>query len=431
MADGSWHNWAGNQRAVPARVERPASTDDVVRAVRRAAGDGLRVRAVGSGHSFSPAAVTDGVLLRLDRLRGLRGLDHGTGLVTVEAGMTLRDLNALLAAAGRALTNLGDVDAQTVSGAISTSTHGTGRDSGQIAAQVHGLELVLADGSVVTCGPGDRLLDAARVSLGALGVITAVTLRTEPAFLLRAVEEPMRYDKVLDGLDELTRANEHFEFYWFPHTDSALTKRNNRTDGPAQPLPRLRGWFDDVFVSNHLFGFTCRLGRRVPAVVPRVNRLAAVLLSGREYVEASHRVFTSPRRVRFLEMEYALPRADLVPVLRELRTAVDRGGWRVSFPVEVRVTPADGAWLSTAHGRDTAYVAVHQYVGSGLDDYFAAAERIFVAAGGRPHWGKLHTRDVHQLAGLYPRMSDFIAFRDELDPERRFGSEYLSRVLGP
>lgn len=431
MANGLWRNWAGNLRAVPARVEHPTSTDDVVRAVRAAERDGLRVRAAGAGHSFTPAAVTDGVLLRLDRLRGLRDLDRQSGLVTVDAGMTLRELNAVLDAAGRALTNLGDIDAQTVSGAISTSTHGTGRQSGGIATQVHGLELVLADGSVVTCAPGDRLFDAARVGLGALGVVTAVTFRTEPAFLLRAVEVPMHYDDVLDGLDELTQNNEHFEFYWFPHTDNALTKRNNRTDGPRRPLPGPRAWFDDMFVSNHLFGLTCRIGRRLPAVIPHVNRLAAVLLSGREYVEASYRVFVSPRRVRFLEMEYALPRAELRAVLGELRAVIARNDWRISFPIEVRVTPGDDVWLSTAHARDTAYVAVHQYVGSGLDDYFAAAERVFVAAGGRPHWGKLHTRDAAYLAAAYPRFGDFVACRDELDPDRRFSNEYLARVLGP
>ena len=425
----TWRNWAGNQTATPERVERPERRDDLVRLVQEA-GD-RKVKAIGAGHSFTAIAVTDGIQVRLDRYGRLLGVDPDSGLVTVESGMSLRRLNAVLALLGRGLTNMGDVDPQSVAGAISTGTHGTGRSSAAIAAQVAALELVLADGSVVTCSTDERpdLFAAARVGLGALGLISTVTLRTEPAFLLRAQEGPEPLADVLDGFEEHVDANEHFEFYWFPHTDIALVKRNNRVDGPVETLG-VRGWVDDEVLSNGLFGLTCRVAKSRPSLTPRINRLAAGTLSARTYVDAAPKVFTSPRRVRFKEMEYAIPRAELPGVFRELQAFLDSSGLRISFPIEVRVAPADDLWLSTASGRDTAYVAIHVFRGTEHERYFDGAERIFRAAGGRPHWGKLHSLTAEDLRRCYPRFNDFVALRDELDPDRRFGNPYLEQILG-
>jgi FAD/FMN-containing dehydrogenase len=302
-----------------------------------------------------------------------------------------------------------------------------------MAAQVAGLELVLADGSMVTCSADERpdLFAAARIGLGALGVLTAVTFRVVPAFLLTAVEEPMRWSEVVGRLDELTSANEHFEFYWFPHTDGCLTKRNNRSDGPARPLPRWRYQLDDEFLSNTLFGAVCAAGHRAPGLIPRVNRMASRALSARTYTDTSYKVFTSPRRVRFKEQEYAVPRAALADVLTGLRSLIEARDWRISFPIEVRVTPADDLWLSTAYGRDSAYLALHVYHRSAHEAYFAGTEALLVSAGGRPHWGKMHSRDAGDLAAAYPMFGKFTALRDELDPDRRFANPYLTRVLGP
>lgn len=431
-----WRNWAGNQTARPRRIVVPRSTEDVAAAVRDAAAAGLPVRMRGTGHSFTGAALTDGVLLDPSGLTGLRSVDSGGGLVTVAAGMPLATLNDLLAGRGLALTNMGDIAVQTVAGAIQTGTHGTGRDSGAIAAQVHALELVLADGSVRTVAAdapeaADRdLFHAARVGLGALGVVTAVTFRVEPAFLLRAREEPMPLEEVLTGFDDLVKDNEHFEFYWFPHTGSTSVKRNNRVDGPRAPLGRFRAWFDDEFVANDVFELTNRINALLPASVPLVNSLATRALGSRTYIDASYRVFASPRRVRFVEQEYAIPRAALVDAMREIRALIDRRGWRISFPLEIRVTPPDDAWLATSYGRDTAYIACHMYHRTPNPDYFAGVEQILTEAGGRPHWGKLHTRDASHLAGAYPRFADFTALRDRLDPGRRFANAYLARVLG-
>jgi L-gulonolactone oxidase len=424
-----WQNWAGNQSADPVAVEHPSYREDLVRIVTEA-GD-RKVKAVGAGHSFTAIAATDGVQVRLDRYARLVSVDRDAGLVTVESGMPLHELNRVLLQHGLGLTNMGDVDAQTVSGAISTGTHGTGRASASLAAQVAGLELVLADGSVVECSATERpdLFAAARVGLGALGLISRVTFRCEPTFLLEADERPMPLDEVLDGLDDLVAANEHFEYYWFPHTTTALVKRNNRSDGPPRPLG-LRGLVDDEVLSNGLFRLTCELAKARPSLTPQINRIAAKALGARTYVDVAPRVFTSPRRVRFKEMEYAVPRADLPAVVRELQAFVDSSGLLISFPVEVRVAPADDLWLSTASGRDTAYVAIHVFHTTEHERYFDGAERIFTAAGGRPHWGKLHTRTADDLRAAYPRFDDFVRLRDELDPARRFANPYLDRVLG-
>jgi FAD-linked oxidoreductase len=428
----SWSNWAGNQSMDPVRVARPTTVDEIASVVKQAAADGHRVKAIGSGHSFTPIGLTDGVLLQLGDYERLVSADRTTGLVTVEAGLPLHRLNPLLAEHGLGLTNMGDVDAQTVSGAISTGTHGTGRSSAGFAMQIAGLELVLADGSVVQCSATERpeLFAAARVGLGALGIISTVTLQAEPAFVLEADERPMPLDDVLDGFFDLVRDNEHFEFYWFPHTDIALTKRNNRTDEPVRPLTKVKAFVDDELLSNGVFELTCRLGNRMPAIIPRLNRVAAKALSARTYVDVAPKVFVSSRRVRFREMEYAIPRADLPAVFAELRTLPERTGMHVSFPVEVRVAPADDVWMSTASGRDSAYIAVHMYKGTPYDRYFAAVEKLFQDVAGRPHWGKLHTLDAATLRERYPRFDDFVRVRNEVDPERRFGNAYLDRVLG-
>ncbi|MGW1077470.1 D-arabinono-1,4-lactone oxidase [Streptomyces sp. NPDC002537] len=429
---GAWRNWAGNVTARPVRTVAPASAPEVAEAVARAAAEGLPVKAAGTGHSFTAAAATDGLLIRPERLTGLRSADLTAGTVTVAAGTTIRQLNQALSARGLSLANMGDIMEQTVSGAVSTGTHGTGRDSASLAAQIRGLELVTADGSVLTCSARENpeIFAAARLGLGALGVITAITFAVEPEFLLWAREEPMPFDRVTSEFDQLVAENEHFEFYWFPHTSGCATKRNNRSPGPAAPLGRVGAWVEDELIANGLFQAVCSVGRTVPAAVPGIARVASRALSARSYTDVAYKVFTSPRRVRFLEMEYALPREAAVAALRELRAMVERSGFRISFPVEVRTAPADDIPLSTAYGRDTAYIAVHMYRGTPYRAFFTAAERIMTSHGGRPHWGKLHGRDAEYLASVYPRFAEFTALRDRLDPGRVFGNTYLRRVLG-
>ncbi|MWA14123.1 D-arabinono-1,4-lactone oxidase [Streptomyces sp. BA2] len=428
----AWRNWAGNVTARPAREVTPASVDELSAALRQAKDEGLRAKPVGTGHSFTAAAATDGLLIRPELLTGIRKIDREAGTVTVEAGTPLKRLNAALAREGLSLTNMGDIMEQTVSGATSTGTHGTGRDSASISAQITALELVTADGTVLTCSEKENpeVFAAARIGLGALGVISAITFAVEPVFFLTAREEPMTFDKVTSEFDALYAENEHFEFYWFPHTGNCTTKRNNRSAGPAAPPGKVSAFVEDEILSNGLFQVVNTIGRAVPATIPGIAKISSKALSARTYTDIPYKVFTSPRRVRFMEMEYAVPRAALVETLRELKTMVERSNLRISFPVEVRTAPADDITLSTASGRESAYVAVHMYRGTPYQAYFTAAERIFTAHEGRPHWGKIHTRDADYFARAYPRFAEFTALRDRLDPDRMFGNDYLRRVLG-
>jgi FAD-linked oxidoreductase len=430
----TWRNWAGTESATGVEILRPGSVDEVAAAVKAAAEQGKRLKAVGSGHSFTGCSVPEQVMIRLDGLASITRADQQSGRVTAGAGTGLRKLNAGLASFDLAMANLGDIDKQTISGAISTGTHGTGARLGGLATQVVGLELVTADGSVLSCSAEENadVFNAARISVGALGVITSLTLQCVPAYLLRAQEMPLPLPEVLGGFDALADGNDHFEFYWFPHTDIALTKRNNRVAAGVGPSPvgRLRGWVDDELLSNKVFEFTNRVAVRRPGLVPRINQFASRALSGREYVDSSYKVFCSERNVVFRESEYAVPREQVVEVIQQLRGWIDRSGERIPFPIEVRVAAADDIWLSTAYGRDTAYIAIHQYHRLAHDKYFDAFEQIVSAFGGRPHWGKLHTLGADQLRERYPRFDDFLAVRNRLDPGRTFSNSYTRQVFG-
>jgi FAD-linked oxidoreductase len=427
--------------AAPVRWCQPRTEAEISAAVKDAAADGLPVRALGSGHSFTSIAATAGVALDLSRWTGITAADTQTGLVTVRSGTTLRTLNAELGGLGLAMANLGDIDAQTLAGALSTGTHGTGAGLGGLATQVEALDLVLADGSLVTCSAASRpeLFAAAQIGLGALGVITSVTLRCVPSFTLVADERPVPVDEVLEQFDSLAAANDHFEFYWFPYGRQALVKRNNRLPAGLAPGPHgqavaaMPGWrrfWEFEVMENTAFGTLCRLGRARPPLIPALNRLSSAALSSRSYADVSHRVFVTPRRVRFVESEYAVPRESLLHVLGELRRQVPRLADPVMFPVEVRVAAADDIWLSTAYGRDTAYVAIHQYTGLPYRSYFDLFESIVADVAGRPHWGKMHTLGTGRLRALYPRYDEFRRVRAEVDPEARFGNAYLTQVLG-
>lgn len=427
-----WRNWARNQQCVPASVEYPETEQDLVRIVREAAEAGQHVKVVGAGHSFTAIALTDGRLIHLDRYNRVLSADTATGLVTVQAGITLQRLNDELWARGLAMENLGDIAYQSIAGAISTATHGTGRRFGGLAAQVAGLRIVAGDGSMIECSADvePEVFHAARVGLGALGVISTVTLRCVPAFNLRAVEAPSRVDDLLASLDEHVQNNDHFEFFWVPHTRAALTKWNNRTQDPVAPRPRLQAFRDDILLSNVAFGALCRVGRVRPSLIPRLSRL--IPSSGRvEYVDRSYRVFASPRLVHFYEMEYAIPAEAAAEVLNRVRDFVKRSGLTISFPVEVRFTAPDDIPLSTAYGRRSCYIAVHVYQGMQYQQYFEAVEDIMDDYGGRPHWGKLHFQTSESLAQRYPEWERFQAVRARLDPDGRFTNPYLDRVLGP
>lgn len=429
---GEWANWAGDQRCRPARVAAPRTREELAEAIGAAVAAGQKVSIAGSGHSFTEAAMTDGTMIHVGALRGVLDADRESGLVKVAGGTVLKELNEELTRLGLALENLGDIDAQTVAGAISTGTHGTGASYRNISAGVEGVELVLGDGSVreLTATGEPELLRAARIGVGALGAISAVTFRCVPAFTLERVDAAHPCEEVLDRFEELAEANDHFELFTFPYSDRALVLERNRVEGPPAPRGRTAAFLNDIVLENWALEALAMTGKAIPASIPALARLAGWLASGSRTIDRSHNVFVNERRVRFTEMEYAVPFEHGPTAVRRVIEWVRTNRFPVFFPIEVRVAAGDDATLSAAHERPTAYIAVHQYRGMEWRPYFEAVESIMDDYEGRPHWGKRHFQTAATLAPRYPKWSAFQAARDELDPQRVFTNEYAERVLG-
>ena len=428
---GRWRNWSGSVTAHPAELHRPASLEALQEGVRRAAERGLHVRGVGSGHSFSAVAATDEVMVSLERLSGLVHVDAEAREATVWAGTKLHVLGRLLAAEGLAMENLGDIDRQSLGGALSTGTHGTGLGFGCLSTQAVGLTLVTAAGEVVECSETQRpeLFRAAQVSLGALGVLARVRLRLVPAFRLACTRTAQPLEACLERLLEQARAHRHFELFWFPHTAWVSVKTLDCTRAPARGHG-LGHRVKDLLLENAAFGLLSELVRLRPALAAGASRLCARLAAEDSSVGASHRVFPTPRHVRFQELEYALPLEAGAAALRALSALVLRERLPVHFPVELRFVQGDDAWLSPMYGRDSAVLSVHQYRDMPRERYFREAEALLRAHGGRPHWGKLHSLEAGSLAPLYPRWEDFGRVRRALDPQGTFLSPYLRRLFG-
>jgi L-gulonolactone oxidase len=419
----TWTNWARQQRCAPERIEAPGSEEELASVVA----GGERVKVAGSGHSFTDIACTDGVMVDLSRMRRVLSVD---GLdVTVEAGITLHDLGEELRARGLAMENQGDVDPQTLAGAISTATHGTGGGFGNLSSQVVGVRLVDGTGELRDIREGDELR-AARVSLGALGAIAAVTLRCVPAFTIHRIDEPRPLDDVLPRLEELVDAHDHWEAFVMPYTRKALTLTSERTDRRPQPTGEVAAFLHDVLLENAVLGLFCRTGRAFPRLIPVLNRALAGLMGRAEHLDASNRVYANKRLVRFTEMEYAIPRERAAEALERVLALIERRRLPIGFPIELRVARPDDGLLSTAYERPTAYIAVHQYVGMEFETYFRAVEAIMDEYEGRPHWGKSHYQSAATLRPRYPEWDRFAEIRERLDPQRRFENDYLRRVLG-
>lgn len=391
-----------------------------------------KVRVAGSGHSFTGLVPTDGTLISLERMNRVLDVDRSSGLVRVQAGISLHELNLALAQHGLALENLGDIDVQSIAGATATGTHGTGAGLRNLSAQIKAVELMQADGRVVRL---DEASDpdgwrAARVSLGALGVVTALTLQTVPAFRLCGVDGPAPLEETLDRVDELAAAHQHFEFYSFPYSDTALLRRNDRTEVAPTSRSAARRYAEDILLVNHGLHAFSLLGRRFPALIPRLNRTVVRVAGSSRRVGASHEIFCSPRLVRFTEMEYAIPRQHCSDAVRAIREAIHSRRLPINFPIEVRFVAPDDALLSPAGGRETCYIAVHTFNQMEFEPYFRLAEEIMNGFGGRPHWGKRHFQTAETLRERYPEWHRFHVVRARLDPSGRFANAELDRVLG-
>jgi L-gulonolactone oxidase len=371
-------------------------------------------------------------MLRLEGMNSVLDIDRGNGLVKVEAGIGLRDLSEQLYDNGLALENMGDIDIQTLAGAISTGTHGTGARFGNISSQIDAMELMLADGTIVECSAASdsETLRAARVGLGALGVIVTVTLRCVPAFTIDRLDHPRPLQETLERLDELAGSNDHFEFYTLPHSDIALLRESKRGDWPPKPHGRARTYLEEIVLENRVFDLMARVGRRFPATIPSLNRAISRVVGRSRKIDRSYRVYGSKRLVRFTEMEYGIPRAAGPEAVRRVLDVIDRRDFAVGFPLEVRFVAPDDAYLSPSNGRDTCYIAVHMYRGMEWYPYFRAVESIMTSYDGRPHWGKRHFQSAATLAPRYPDWNRFGEVRARLDPDGVFGNEYIDRVLG-
>ena len=441
QSSNSWSNWAGNQTSSPLSIKKPKNEEDVVAIVKEAKKRGLKVKAVGSGHSFTGIAVTDEVLICLDEIADIRDVDFENSTVRVGSGIKLCDLNPILRRSGLAMPNLGDIVYQSISGAISTSTHGTGLEFKTIAEAVCGMRIVDGEGTVVECDTqqNSEVFHAARVGLGALGIITEVTIQCVEAFNLHAVEEILPIGEVTNNFDRWSKMTDHVEFFWMPNTDKALLKRNTRTlEAPPKPRNKRhsfkRRWNrfkNEEIKQNFLFGAMNLLGKIAPPLVPKLNSMVAGESGRAEYITTSYEVFASHRRVRFYEMEYAVPIESGIAAFQKVVQLIGDLDHYISFPVEYRVLGKDEIPMSTASDRDSAFIAVHVFRNTPFEKYFRGVEEIMVDYNGRPHWGKLHFQDHESLSKIYPQWEAFQNVRRLMDPLGIFSNPYLDKVLGP
>jgi FAD-linked oxidoreductase len=427
-----WTNWAGNQICQPEEIARPTTEEEIVACVERASSSKSRIKAVGSGHSFTDIACGSGVMVSLEYHTGIEDHSLDPPQATIRAGTTIEAAGEALDAAGLAFSSLGDIGKQSLAGATATGTHGTSSLFGSISAQIRYIRMVDGKARLLELSEHQEpeIFRAAQVNLGALGIVTSIGFDLEPAFNLKTKEWPMGWDEALERIDELRSDNEHFEFFWFPHTETVLAKSHNRTTKVPKEIDPRKVWFYTVFMGNYVFDALCRIGRAFPAAVPAINRRIVNMENPSSRVLPGYRAFINERRVRFYEMEYAVPVEEAVNLLRRLKKAIDASGLKISFPVEVRFTPPELPWLSPGYRRDTAWIAVHTYKGVQPFQYFQMVEAFMREVGGRPHWGKMHFQTAETLKKVYPKWKAFQEVRRELDPDGLFSNPYLDRVLG-
>jgi FAD-linked oxidoreductase len=427
-----WHNWSSSVQCTPRTVVKPTDLQHLIRLIHGYARDGRHVRVVGAGHSFSPLVHTDDVLLSLENLQGIESVDEEKNQVCIWGGTHLHKLGDELLTRGLAQENLGDIDKQSISGAICTGTHGTGAGFGTISTQVEGMTLVTSNGEIIECSEEHHpdIFKAAQTSLGALAIIVKVTLRTVPAQKLHYKGYRERLSTVLTHLERYKQENSHFEFFWFPNTEWAQVKFINKTGDTPVRKPSIVRTLNQMVLENWSYWMISEMCRLRPAFSRTASKISAAGLVSISEVNYGHRLFPALRMVKFQEMEYSLPAEHAQSVLEQIRTMIKHRRINVHFPVECRFVKADDIWLSPAYGRDSAYIAIHMYKGMPYKDYFEAAETVYRRYHGRPHWGKIHTLDYRTLSQLYPRWSDFLRVRRQLDPAGTFLNDYLRSIFG-
>ena len=429
----SWTNWSGLVRAELKSLVSPASEAELAAIVRSASGP---VRVAGSGHSFTPICETTGTLISLDGMQGLVSADAAKLQATVRAGTKIHALGRPLFDAGFGLKNQGDIDRQALAGAVSTGTHGTGPTLGSLSSEVAGFRLVTATGEVLDCSAtsNSEIWEAGRVSLGMFGVLSEITINVRPAYRLKERNWLMPAEECWRQIVALRDAHRHFEFFWFPLSDSVVAKSLDETDEEVPPpgdseKMRVRG--ERVSPDQRLFEYGCQVARFIPGLSGPLQRLFTRCAMGASTrARWSHEIFPSPRTTRFNEMEYAVPAASGVDCIREVAEVIRNRRIPGVFPIEFRFVKADDAWLSPFYKRDAVTISVHQYNRQSHEPLFNAVEPVFWKYGGRPHWGKLHSLKADALSRLYPQWDRFHALRKRLDPDTKFLNSYLRGIAG-
>lgn len=423
-------NWSGLEKWNPAEILFPDSEEAIQKIVKFALDKKQKIRIIGSGHSFTKLCVTNEILISLDKYQGLVQVDKLTNQATVKGGTKLEKLGKLLHAEGLAMENLGDIDAQSIAGTISTGTHGTGTGFGTISTQVRVIRFVNGLGEIVECSSKSKLelFKSAQVSLGVLGIITQITLQCMPSYKMKMIYEKSSLTEVLKNYKSINQVTRNFELYWMPYTDVVLTKKANLTEEEVDKIG-INSFFQEYVLENLGFKIFCELAYYFPSKNRWVSAISAKTLSRVVKKAYSYNIYATVRAVRFNEMEYNIPIEAYEEVMKEIQQSFEKNEFQVHFPIENRFVKGDDIYLSPAFGRDSAYIACHVYSKKKYEGYFQKMEDIFKTYDGRPHWGKLHTQNANELLQLYPKMTDFLKHRGEQDPEQIFISPYLKSLL--
>ena len=420
-----WSNWSGSVDIRPASIERPRTVEEVQKLLRSSK---ARLRVAGSGHSFTPLVSTDQQLLSLEALEGdVLSVNGEAGTARLQAGASLNRLSRSLEGHGLGFKNLGDIDVQSLAGATSTATHGTGKGFPCLSAEIEGVKLVTADGSLLTVDRREHAewLPAVRVALGALGILVEAEVSVRSAYKLHRRTEIRPLRQTLLDAESRWADHRNYEFFYLPFCDHAFNVSHDETTGED---------FSDAGGDDDEAVRQMKLLRDLTAWAPPLRRRIINFIARRfkteESVGISWKLLANKREYRFNEMEYHLPEERGLEAFEELFATLEREQRRVFFPIECRRTAGDENWLSPFQHGSRLSIAVHTPHRENHEWFFSLAEPIFRKYGGRPHWGKLHSLAHDELAELYPDFESFLDLRRRLDPEGRFLNPHTATLWG-